>query len=117
MAPDQAAIAQVTDVASGKVNEILTPGGMVNIKGSRIRIGGDNPDVGLFLINQDTQEKIQIPASAIGMNAPSKVMFVAPADLAAGTYLMSVVTQFIGNTAKLLKAPRTITFNHILTVE
>jgi hypothetical protein len=99
------------------VNEILTPGGMVNIKGSRIRIGGDNPDVGLFLINQDTQQKVQIPASAIGMNAPSKVMFVAPADLAAGSYLMSIVTQVAGNTTKRLKAPRTVMFNHILTVE
>jgi multidrug efflux pump subunit AcrA (membrane-fusion protein) len=117
MAPDRAAIAQVTDVVSGKTNEVLTPGGMVNVKGSRIRIEGDEPTVGLFLTNQDTQEVIQIPVTSIGMNDPSKVMFVAPTGLAAGSYLMSIVTQSSGNSKILLNKPRTITFIQILTVE
>jgi hypothetical protein len=117
MAPDRAAIAQVTDVTTGKVNELLTPGGMVNIKGARIRIEGDDPAVGLFLTSQDTRQAEQIPATAIGMNDPSKVMFVVPATLAAGSYLMSIVTQVTTNPKHLLNAPRTITFNQILTVE
>jgi hypothetical protein len=116
MAPDRAAIAEVIDVASGKVNELLTPGGMVHVKGARIKIGGDKPGIGLFLTNQDTQAVTQIPASAIGLNDPSKIMFVAPADLAAGNYLMSVVTQMGSNRSQLLNEPRTITFNHILMV-
>jgi hypothetical protein len=117
MAPDQAAITQVTDVTTGKVNEVLTPGGMVNIKGSRIRVEGDDPTVGLFLTSQDTLEVTQIPVTAIGMNDPSKIMLVAPATLAAGSYLLSVVTQFSAHSKQMLNAPRTITFNQILTVE
>jgi hypothetical protein len=117
MASNHAAILTVTDVATGKVNEVLTPGGMANVIGSRIKIDGDKPEVGLFLNNQDTQEYIQIPATAIGLNDPSKVMFVAPAGLTAGDYLMSIVTQVGSNTTTLLNQPRTITFNHILKVE
>ena len=116
MAPDQAAIAQVTDVASGETNKTLTPGGMINVKGSRIKIAGDAPGVGLFLTNQDTQQAVQIPDTAIGLNNPKNVMFVAPADLAEGNYLMSIVTQAGSNTSKMLNAPRTIIFNQILTV-
>lgn len=117
LAPDQAVIASLTDVVSGKVNEKLTPGGMANIKGSRIKIEGDKPTVGLFLNNQDTQEDIQVPATAIGLNDPSKIMFVIPPDLAAGNYRLSVVTQFGGNSKRLLNEPRTITFNQLLAVE
>ncbi|MDR2041443.1 MAG: DUF4469 domain-containing protein [Tannerella sp.] len=116
MAPDQAAIAQVTDVASGKVNEKITPGGMVSVKGSRIKIAGTDSAVGLFLTNQDTQDAVQIPTTAIGQNDPKKIMFVAPADLAAGSYLLSVVTQYSGHSTRLLNSPRTIIFRQILTV-
>jgi hypothetical protein len=117
MAPDQSVIASITDVASGKVNAKLTPGGMANIKGSRIRIEGDNPANGLFLNNQDTQEATQVPATAIGLNDPSKVMFVIPADLLAGNYQLSIVTQFSGSNGRFLKDPRTITLLQLLVVE
>jgi hypothetical protein len=90
---------------------------MVNVKGSRIKIGGDKEGIGLFLTNQDTEDVIQIPTTAIGMNDPSKIMFVAPADLEAGSYIMSIVTQIASNTKQLLNEPRTIIFNHVLTVE
>jgi hypothetical protein len=98
------------------VNEILTPGGMATVKGSRIRIEGDKPGVGLYLTNQDTQEAVQVPASSIGMNDPSKVMFVIPSVLVAGNYLMSITTQVGSTTARMLNEPRTISFNQILTV-
>jgi hypothetical protein len=117
MAPDHAAIVQVADVASGKKNEVITPGGMVNIKGTRIKIAGEKSGVGLFLTNQDSATAVQIPASAIGLNDPSKIMFVAPTNLPEGNCLMSIVTQFSGNSGRNLNDPRTITFNTLLTVE
>jgi hypothetical protein len=116
MAPNQSAIVSVTDVASGKVNELLTPGGMANIKGTRIKIVGDKPAIGLFLTNHDSQETMQVPATAIGLNDPSKVMFVVPADLAAGTYQLSIVTQFCANSTRFLNEPRTVICNQLLTV-
>jgi hypothetical protein len=117
MASNHAAIRSVTDVTTKKVNEVLTPAGMANISGSRIKIDGDNPDVGLFLVNQDTQERNQVPDTTIGLNDPSKVMFIVPAGLAAGDYLVSIITQYSAHSKQTLNEPRTITFNHVSKVE
>jgi hypothetical protein len=116
MAPDQAAISTVTDVATGKVNEWLTPGGMANVKGSRIRIAGDKPGIGLFLANQDTQKVIEVPANSIGLNDPSTIMFVVPVNIEVGNYLLSIVTQFSAHKSHFLNDPRTITLHQLLTV-
>ena len=116
MAPEQAVIASVTDVVSKEVNKILTPGGMANLRGNRIKIAGDKPGIGLFFTNQDTQEVVQVPDTSIGMNDPSKLMFIIPTDLYTGTYLVSVVTQFTGSNGRFLLDPRTIVFNQLLTV-
>jgi hypothetical protein len=116
LAPEQSAIATVTDVASGKTNECLTPGGMANIKGSRIRIAGDKPGVGLFLYNQDTETTVEIAANSIGLNDPSSIMFVIPADLESGNYQISIVTQFSGNTSRPYNDPHTITLSYLLSV-
>ena len=117
MAPEQAVIASLTDVVSGKVNEVLTPGGMANIRGNRIKIAGDKPGIGLFFTNQDTQEAVQVPDTAIGVNDPSKLILIIPPDLPAVNYLLSVVTQFTGSNSRFLNDPRTITFNQLLAVE
>jgi hypothetical protein len=115
MAATGTAVNSVTDVASGEENTRLTPGGGVNITGSRIRIDGDGAGVGLSLTNQDTSEVIAIPKTSILVNDPSKITFVVPAALPAGDYKLSVCTQFIGSGA-LLKEPRTYTFDYVLNV-
>jgi multidrug efflux pump subunit AcrA (membrane-fusion protein) len=117
MAPEQAVIASLTDVVSGRVNEVLTPGGMANIRGNRIKIIGDKPGLGLFFTNQDTQEVVQVPDTAIGVNDPSKLIFIIPPDLPVGNYLLSIVTQFTGSNGRFLHDPRTISFNQLLAVE
>jgi hypothetical protein len=114
MAPDSIAISSVADVASGKVNETLTPGGMAIIKGTRIKIAGDKPGVGLLLTNEDSKAVQQVPATAIGTNDPSKIMLVVP-TLAPGSYRLSIVTQFSGG-GRLLNDPRTVTLSCVLVV-
>jgi hypothetical protein len=109
LASNRAAILRVTDMVSGQVNRVLTPGGMAAIKGTRIKIDGDNPAVGLFLTNRDTGEAVRIAASAIGLNEPKTVVFVVPAGLAHGYYYLSIVTQVGGNISDRLREPRTIT--------
>ena len=116
MAPDSCVINTVTDVATGKVNDRLTPGGMANLRGTRIKIAGEAEGVGLWLTNQDTQEGIAVPSTAIGVNDPSRVSFVVPAGLPAGNYLLSIVTQFTGNSTPL-KHPRTVALSYVLTVD
>ena len=115
MAASGLAINTVTDVASGEENTRLTPGGGVNITGSRIKIEGDGPGVGLSLTNQDTSEVTAIPKTSILVNDPSKITFVVPASLTAGDYKLSICTQFTGSST-LLKEARTYTFDYVLNV-
>ncbi|MGV8095655.1 MAG: DUF4469 domain-containing protein [Mangrovibacterium sp.] len=115
MATSGLAINSVTDVASGQENTRLTPGGGVNITGSRIKIDGDGPGVGLSLTNQDTSEVTAIPNTSILVNDPSKVTLILPAGLPAGDYKLSICTQFAGS-GTLLKKPRTYVFDYVLNV-
>ncbi|MDD4992198.1 MAG: DUF4469 domain-containing protein [Paludibacter sp.] len=108
-------INSVTDVTSGEVNTRLTPGGGVNLVGSKIRIAGDNPANGIILTNQATSEATVIALNAILTNDPSKVSFVVPATLPKGDYKLSITTQFT-SPSTLLKDPRTCTFDYILNV-
>lgn len=109
------AISKVIDVVSGETNSTLTPGGAVNIIGSKIRIAGDNPLNGISLINQTNQEVYPIPVSAVAINDPSKITFVVPADLPAGDYMLRIATQF-SSTNILLNEPRIYNFDSILAV-
>lgn len=108
-------INSVTDVASGEVNSRLTPGGGVNLIGSKIKIAGDNAANGIILTNEVTSETTVIALNAILTNDPSKVSFVVPADLAKGDYKLSIATQY-STSAQLLKEPRIFTFDYILNV-
>jgi hypothetical protein len=108
-------INNVHDVASGDDNLRLTPGGGVNLLGSKIKITGDSPDNGIYLTEQNTQEVTSIAANAILVNDPSKVSFIVPADLPAGDYKLSITTQFSTN-ATNLKEPRTYIYDYVLTV-
>lgn len=108
-------INSVTDVASGEVNSRLTPGGGVNLTGSKIKIVGDNASIGITLANQSTPDVIAIPPTSLLVNDPSKITFIVPATLVNGDYMLSITTQY-SNSGTLLKEPRTYTFDYLLNV-
>ena len=109
-------INKLTDVSSGEENSRLTPGGGVNLIGSKIKIEGDAPGVGLSLINQETEEVISIPQTSILVNDPSKITFLVPAGLAAGDYKLSLCTQYSPSVKTPLKEARTYLFDYVLNV-
>lgn len=115
MASSGAYINTVTDVASGEENSRLTPGGAVNLTGSKIKITGDAPGTGIFLTNQETGETTEVASNFIPINEPSKITFVVPAGLPAGDYKLGITTQFTSSN-KLLNEPRTCTFDYVLAV-
>lgn len=115
LAASGTAVNSVTDVTSGEENGKLTPGGGVNLTGTRIRIEGEHPSVGLKLVNVETEEETAIPAGSILVNNPSNVMFIVPANLPEGDYRLVLATQCTG-VRKLLKEPRSYEFEHPLTV-
>jgi hypothetical protein len=105
-------IGQVIDVKTGSVNETLTPNRNLRIAGNKIKIAG-NGDTGIYFINQTDNQRTKVDASEIITNNPSEVMIIIP-ELTPGTYNLQLVTQFCGSV--LLKEPRTVTFDKILTV-
>jgi hypothetical protein len=102
----------LTDVTSGEVNARLTPGGGVNLTGVKIKLAGDEPEVGIHLTEINTTAVVDIPTASVLINEPSKITFIVPTDLPAGDYKLSITTQFTTNT--LLKEPRTYVFDYVL---
>jgi hypothetical protein len=109
-------IAKVTDVKTGSVNDLLTSERNLKIAGHKLKIAGDNPENGVYFVNQTTQERTKVEATDIVTNNPSELMIIIPA-LASGTYKVEVTTQFSGNTKIMLKDPHTAAFDKILTVQ
>ena len=103
----------LTDLVSGTSNDRLTPGGSVKLSGNRMKIGGDDPSVGLKLINVDTQAVHCVPMSSIPVNKSKEIIFIVPPELPAGRWQVRIVSQ-ISASGKILKAPRGFTCEVIL---
>ncbi|WP_394265152.1 DNA-binding domain-containing protein [Bergeyella zoohelcum] len=101
-------IFSITDKVTGKTDGTLTKGKNAKIKGTYIKIAGEHTDNGIYFTNVDTQEKTKVEASDIIINEPSRVLILVPTTLSAGTYELSITTQF-SNSSSFLKAPRTET--------
>lgn len=112
-ADSSASIFQVKDIKSGAVNDVLTPGKNLKIRGNKIKVTGENPDCGIFLVNTATQARIAVPSDDIVINNPSEIVIVIP-ELAAGSYTLEIVSQYAGSNT--LKEPRTSVLEKPLTV-
>jgi hypothetical protein len=106
-------IAQVIDVKTGSVNDLLTPERNLKISGNRIKLAGDHPSVGARFVNTESGIITAIDPSDIVVNNPSELIVVNPL-LAPGNYRLEIVTQYA--VSSLLKEPRTVVFDKILTV-
>jgi len=104
-------ILEVRDVVSGTVNEQITPGGVLRIRGGRLRFLVDNPENGVFLLGDDGSE---IKASAVVVdNKPSNLIVVLPTDIPAGSYELEVRTS-LGASGREVRNLRTRRFNREL---
>ncbi|MCV9386365.1 DNA-binding domain-containing protein [Reichenbachiella ulvae] len=79
------------DVATDTLNETLTPGGVGDLRGSRLKIDPADSNQGVFLIAADGTET---RAEVYIRNKPSNLIFMIPAGLAAGEYSLEVRTVF-----------------------
>ena len=108
-------IGQVEDMKSRTVNEVLTPGFNLRVTGTKLRVVGDKPGVGIFFRETATNTATKVVEGDIVVNNPSELMIIIPA-LPAGTYQLEVTTQYsTGN--KLLKEVRSAVFDRPLTVK
>ena len=106
----QPLILEVTDSVTGRVDEVLTSGGAVEINGVHIKIAGDNAACGLYFVNEDGAET---KAVTVIQNKPATVISLIPA-LATGYYRVKITTQHSGG--KPLKEPKTTIFGKSLQV-
>jgi hypothetical protein len=106
-------ITQVLDMRTGSINDLLTPDRNLKISGHKIKIAGDHPDNGVFLLDESGNE-IRIEPADIVMNHPSELMIIIP-SLPSGGYRLMVRTQFSGS-ANPLKEPRSVSFDKTLHI-
>jgi len=106
----QLQILEVVDIVSGKMNDQLTPGGVLKVWGDNIKITGDNPNCGLYFVPTSGET---VKAQVIAQNKPKSLIVLIPM-LSIGIYTIKVVTQFTNG--HFLKLPRTCHFNKMLTV-
>jgi hypothetical protein len=90
-------IVEVKDIVSGSVNEHLTPGGVIQLRGSRLKFIEANATNGVFLLNITGA---QYKASVIVENKPGRLIVMLPADLPPGTYILEVRTTFSAGNSK-----------------
>jgi len=76
------------------------------IHGSKIRVVGDDPDVGLFLVPVNNPDKA-VKVTWIAENSPSKIVGIVP-QTEYPQYRIQIRTQYSASGSTLLKTPRTI---------
>ena len=108
------AISHVVDSKTGSVNDLITPGGTLKIKGGKLKIAGDNPEVGVSFENE-ASNAVRVDERDIIVNNPSELILQIP-PLTPGRYQLVISTQFCGN-ATPLKEPRTAVYEKVLTVQ
>lgn len=85
-------IISVLDVESGSDN-VLTPGGFLDITGKNLLVTGTNEDVGLYFVNtEDDSKTVKLEVAKIGVNSSVRIACVVP-ELEIGNYRIKVVSQ------------------------
>jgi hypothetical protein len=80
-------IVEVKDSVSGSINEHLTPGGVVEIFGTRLKFIATEATNGVYLKSVVGGE---YKLSVIVENKPGRLIMMIPADLPTGTYTLEV---------------------------
>ena len=107
----QPQIQEVKDHVSGKVNEIITVKGVVEVRGYNLKIEGDDSNCGLWFVHETGNEE---QAVTIVENKPTRIIAMVP-NIMLGNTQIKVITQHTGG-GNLLKTPRIFVYPKTLTV-
>jgi len=103
---------ECTDVATGAVNETITPQNMFVLTGYKLKVAGDHPDVGVWFKQVDGPAKLKV--NSLAENTPTKLIGMLP-DCPSGTYKVVIKTQYTSS-GKFLKDIRVIESGFTLTI-
>jgi hypothetical protein len=96
------------DFEADSSNAAFVPGNQFAIHGHKIKVAGDDPDLGVYLVPvEDPSKKVKI--TRIAENSPSKITGVLPDSTGYSHNRIEIRTQFSGATNAPLKTPRVIT--------
>lgn len=107
-------ISKIEDATTGLRDGTVTPGGIVNIWGNKIKIvkdDGTTTDAIVFEAADGTKTPVN---TALGANENGHLAFIVPA-LADGNYTLKITTKYTSNPIKLKEA-RTIIFPILIKV-
>ena len=113
--PDMLEIFSLTDTYTALTDGTLTKGRNAEIKGSYLKITGDDPACGITFTNTGTKAEIRLENADIVINEPSRLLILVPAGIAAGEYELTITTQYTGGNAAL-KQPRSTTFSTLVII-
>ena len=105
-------IREVKDLKTGSINDIITPGRVIEIYGDKIKLIGDNIIKGLILTKSGGSS---YEFTDIISNEPKRIIAQMPDNLKPGNYKLYIETKFSGTT-KPLKSYMTIPYDGILRV-
>jgi len=105
-------IAEFNDFEAESVNTLYVPGNQFAIYGNKIKLAGDDPEVGVYFVPVDDPSKA-VKVTRIAENNPSKITGIAPQTTSTSNRI-EIRTQFTGASDKILKTPRTIVSNFVL---
>jgi hypothetical protein len=100
-----------TDIEAESVNGTVTSCNQFVINGSKIKIAGNDPSIGLYLVNVEDGSEIKV--SRIAENAPSKIIGLIP-ETPSGSFKIVIKTQYVNSGTIFLKNPRVITSDFAL---
>lgn len=86
----------VTDLTTGNNQGAITPGGMIEIVGHRLKYDKTAADEGVFFIASDGSAT-KVDNNFVGVNRPSKLLILVPAGLVSGDYSIEVRARVAGN--------------------
>lgn len=113
--PDVMYVIETEDKATGRKDGSMTPGRNFSIRGSYLRVVGNDAAVGVTFSHSETKAVTKLTPDFFGLNNPAELMFVVP-QLASGTYELCVTTQYARNNT-LLKQTRSLSITVTVGIE
>jgi hypothetical protein len=101
-------IDEFIDFEAESVNTLFVPCDQFAIHGHKIKITGDDPSVGVYLVPVDDPSKA-VKITRIAENSASKMTGVLPPSTGFSVNRIEIRTQFTGSGSSMLKTPRIIT--------
>jgi hypothetical protein len=96
------------DFEADSSNATFVNGDQFSIHGHKIKVAGDDPTVGVYIVPvEDPSKKVKI--TRIAENSPTKITGVLPDSTGFNLNRIEIHTQFTGSTSNTLKTPRVIT--------